>query len=612
MAIELGESTNSLGDDRLQVIFHELHERLGITVDFNSYEPYGLQFWSKLESDLIKPLEISSIEDIEQGRNKLSLFLDQLIKELQIQITSSDLSSILDQFVAHYFGLGVLEILLGDNSISEILINSFQEVYFKKKGKLQRASTSFWSDAHFKHVINRLCCMNNVKLPSDENPITTFSLPDNSSVIILFPPATINSPSLVINRYAKGTITIDQLIQFGSISKEMMRFLKIAIEARFNILMCGYMQSGISTFVNVLSSFIPGDERVISIEHENGFSLRINHLIKLIAGGEQIGGLSYEKLLALSGRMGADRLVLGEFLSSDAYNVLNVINDYFSGSILKITAKSPYDAVNRLETLIQLDKPTLSIKKIRNLIRSSIDLIVYQERIKDGSRVVKNIVEVLDEIDSKDQVALREIFGIEQTGFKDGRILRKVISSGKPSEKLMDKIEAAGIELPSDLFTISESTKKEKGLSEIERRAIKFSKGNYVFISYSRNDEIKVRALVKELENNGFYVWLDVFDIVPGEDWTKNLEKAIKNAGAFIVILTPSSVDSQPVRSEIIMAQDEKLPIIPVMMENCDSPIQIRTLQYILYDEQDMIDTVNRISENLSTYITNKQLVGEI
>ena len=262
--------------------------------------------------------------------------------------------------------------------------------------------------------------------------------------------------------------------------------------------------------------------------------------------------------------MRGDRIVLGEFLSSDAYNVLNSINDDFSGSMLRVTARSPVDAINRLETFLHLAQPALPLAKTRNLISSSIDLIAYQERLRDGSRVVKNIVEVLHDADSSGQVALRELFGIEQIGVKEGRIIRRFVSYGHPSEKLMSRIVTAGIHLPPELFASSVKQDDVEKMSETERRAIKFSKGKYAFISYSKDDRDRVRVLVKELENIGFDVWMDVLDIKPGEEWTKVLEDAIKNAGAFLVILTPSAAESQFVRNEITVALDMKLPIIPV------------------------------------------------
>jgi Flp pilus assembly CpaF family ATPase len=477
---------------------------------------------------------------------------------------------------------------------------------------MQRASFSFLNEAHLQHVVDRLCARNNASLPSGKNPVTTFALPDNSTVIILFPPVTPNSPSVSIRRVVRKPITIEQLVKWGSVSADMLQFLKASVEARINILVCGYQGSGADTIVNVLSSFVPGDERVISIEYENNYSLRINHLIKLIAQNDLMDENSFIKLLALTGKLRGDRLFLGEFLFSDAYDALTNVSDNFSGSILRVVAKSPADAINRLETFIQLDKPNLPRTKIGNLICSSIDLIVYQERLSDGTRVIKKIVEVLDETNRDGQVLLRELYGVERAGFQDDKILRTFKSYGPPSDRLMEKINTAGINLPSSIFVPGEDTKHDTKLTETERRAIRFSKGKYAFVSYSREDRDRVRALASELENKGFDVWLDVFNINPGEEWTKVLENAIKNAGAFLVILTPSAAQSQFVRNEIIMAQDEKLPIIPVKMDECDTPIQIRALQYILYDKHDMTATVNLISESLSRYISNKQLLGNM
>ncbi len=613
MSTETDGIVTLLDDSQVQKIFRGLHERLNISVDFNSHAGDGLQFWDKLESDLKVALQISSIHDIENGRRKLSLVLEGLLDEQQLHLDEQALGNLLDKIVDHYFGFGIIDGLLRDDTIFGILVNGSQEVYVESRGNLQRVPLSFWSDAHLRHVIDRLCIRNNMDLPSDKNPVRTFSLPNNSSVTILVPPATPDSPCLSIrNRITKKPLTIEQLIQFGSMSAEILQFLKACIEARVNILVCGHLGSGANTLVSVLSSFIPGDERVISIEYETEFVLRVNHLIRLMASKDSMNENAHGKLLVLAGNMRGDRIILGECLPSDTYTALNSINDDFSGSLLRVVAKSPADAVNRLETYIQLEKTAMSPAKIRNLISSSINLIVYQERLRDGSRAVKNIVEVLDKTDSNGQVALRELFGIEQTGVKDGRIIRKFVPLGSPSGRLLDRIKDAGIELPSDLFASVDSAGKTRQYSETERRAIKFSKGKYAFVSYSREDEDRVRILAKELENKGFDVWLDVLDIKPGEEWGKALEIAIKNAGAFLVVLTPSAANSPFVRNEITMAQDERLPVIPVKMDACDIPLQIRALQYIQYDKHNESATIDQISESLSKFISNTRLLGDI
>jgi hypothetical protein len=298
-------------------------------------------------------------------------------------------------------------------------------------------------------------------------------------------------------------------------------------------------------------------------------------------------------------------------LPSDVYDALNSINDHFAGSILRITARSPRDAIDRLETFIQLHKPTLPHAKIRKLISSSIDLITYQERLYDGSRVVKNIVEVLDETDHNDQIVLNEIFSMEQMGAANGRILRKFLSPGCPSEKLVNKAASFGIEFPTNMFGAGADTEKVKGLTDYARRAIALSKGNYVFISYSTKDLNRILPLARELEKNDFSVWLDKWYLEAGKVWAKDIEKAIQNAGAFLVFLTANSVDAEAVMSEIITAQEERLPIIPVKIGECSAPIPIKSLQYILYDEHNMAATIHRISDALSKYISNQGLLAE-
>jgi hypothetical protein len=391
----------------------------------------------------------------------------------------------------------------------------------------------------------------------------------------------------------------------------MLQFLKNAIGARLNILVCGHLGSGANTLVGLLSSFVAGDERVISIEYENEYALRVNHLIKLIAKDEPTAETSFSKLLGVSKKMRGDRLVLGEFQSFDAYNALNCVNDDFSGSILRITARSPRDAIDRLETFIQLHQPSLPHEKIRRLISSSIDLITYQERLYDGSRVVSNVVEVLADMDRNDQVALNEIFRVEQTGIKDRRILKKFVPVGAPSEKIMNKASSFGIDFPTDMFTNISDAETAKQFTDSARRAITLSKGNYAFISYSSKDLDRVLPLAMELEKKNFSVWLDQWYLEIGKIWTQGLENAIRNAGAFVVILTRNSVIAEAVMSEILTAKEIDLPIIPVKLEECNIPISIKTLQYILYDKDDFAGSLKRLSKALSEHISNQGFLTE-
>ena len=259
-------------------------EKLNLSADFNSPSVDRIKFWEKFERDLGAALDIKSITDIKDGRKNLQFLFEKMIQEEKILLSRPERARLFERIANHCFGFGVLDALLEDETISEIFINDFQEIFISRKGRIYPIPVSFWSEQHLFRVIDRICIKNNIELPSRDNPAISTTLSDGSLLTIVSPPVSTKSLSVTIRRFFSNRITIDQLITFGTLSTEMAIFLKTVIESRLNIVICGSFGAGIITLTGILSGFIPGDERVIAVEHANELSLRVKNLVKLKSG----------------------------------------------------------------------------------------------------------------------------------------------------------------------------------------------------------------------------------------------------------------------------------------------------------------------------------------
>jgi pilus assembly protein CpaF len=400
------------------------------------------------EVDLTKP-EINEAE----VRAKVDKILNDVLAEEHIFLSRLERDRIFNQLLDEILGYGPIQPLLNDDTINEIMVNGPYKVYIERNGKIEKTNITFRDSEHLMRIIDRILAPLGRRV--DEScPYMDARLPDGSRVNVIIPPLSLVGPVLTIRKFAKIPFTVEKLIEIGSITPEAVEFLKACIIARLNIVISGGTGSGKTTLLNVLSGFIPNDERIITIENAAELQLRQEHVVTLETRPPNIEGkgeVTMRDLVINALRMRPDRIIVGEVRGGEALDMLQAMNTGHDGSLTTLHANSPRDALSRLETMVLMAGIEIPIKAIRQQIASALDLIVHMERLRDGSRKVVQITEVQGM--EGDTIVLQDIFVFEQTGIEDGKIVGRLRPTGiRP--KFMEKIEAAGIYLPPDIFGI--------------------------------------------------------------------------------------------------------------------------------------------------------------
>ena len=349
-------------------------------------------------------------------------------------------------------GLGPIESLIKDEEISEIMVNGPHQVYVEKKGKLVLTDICFRDDDHVMHVIEKIVAPIGRRI-DESMPMVDARLPDGSRVNAIIPPLSLKGPVITIRKFSRDPLKISDLIRFGSLTPSMAKFLEACVKARLNIVISGGTGSGKTTTLNVLSSFIPHDERIVTIEDAAELQLRQEHVIILetrAANIEGKGAVTIRDLVRNSLRMRPDRIVVGEVRAGEALDMLQAMNTGHDGSLTTGHANSPRDIISRLETMVLMAGMDLPVRAIREQIASAVDIIVQQNLLRDGSRKITHITEVLGM--EGDTIVLQDIFLYEQTGVdNNGKILGTHRATGI-MPKCMDKFAGEGIFLPQDIF----------------------------------------------------------------------------------------------------------------------------------------------------------------
>jgi len=326
---------------------------------------------------------------------------------------------------------GPITALLNDDSISEIMVNGPNQVYIERKGQLTPVDVKFASDAELIRVIREIAAFVGRRI-DEESPMVDCRLPDGSRVNAIIPPLAIDGASLTIRKFARDPYTVDDLIGFGTLTAEAAGFLEACVKAHFNILVAGGTGSGKTTTLNVLSSFIPDTERVVTIEDAAELQLRQPHKVRLESRPSRIDGsgrISIRELVVNALRMRPDRIVIGECRSGEALDMLQAMNTGHDGSLTTIHANTPRDTLSRLETLVLMSGVDLPQRAIREQIASAIHLIVQQSRMRDGSRRITNITEVVGR--EGDTITLQDVFAFEETGVDaNGKIQGRLAPTG--------------------------------------------------------------------------------------------------------------------------------------------------------------------------------------
>jgi len=395
-------------------------------------------------------------EDIESILPKIDAMAIEIIKEDESLRGAIDRKKVIEELIHDLTGFGPINPLLLDEEVSEVMVNGPNQVYVEKSGKLELTHVQFRDDEHVMNIIEKIVAPIGRRI-DESSPMVDARLPDGSRVNAIIPPLSLNGPTITIRKFAKDPFTIDNLIDFGTITREMATFLDACVKAKLNIFVSGGTGSGKTTTLNVLSNFIPDDERIITIEDAAELQLRQEHVVRLETRPPNIegkGAISIRDLVKNSLRMRPERIVIGEVRSGEALDMLQAMNTGHDGSLATGHANSPRDMIARLETMVLMAGIDLPVRAIREQIAGAIDLIIQQSRLKDGSRKITNITEVQGM--EGDVIVLQDIFVFEQTGVDEyGKIIGKIVPTGvRP--KFYERLETSGIHIPASVFVNEE------------------------------------------------------------------------------------------------------------------------------------------------------------
>jgi pilus assembly protein CpaF len=407
---------------------------------------------NKLLAEIDPSMDISKTEEVKRTIQDL---FEQILAEENIVLSRPERARLFEQIAAEILGLGPLQTLVEDDTFTEIMVNGPKNVYIERKGKIHRVPVTFENNDHVMRVIDRIVAPLGRRI-DESSPYVDARLPDGSRVNAVIPPISLVGPVLTIRKFSRNPISVEQLVQFGSITQESVQFLKACVEARLNIIISGGTGSGKTTLLNVLSGFIPADERIITIENAAELQLRQEHVVTLESRPPNIEGrgeITIRDLVINSLRMRPERIIVGECRGGETLDMLQAMNTGHDGSMTTAHANSPRDAISRVETMCLMAGMELPVKAIREQISSAVDVICQQERMRDGTRKVVSITEISGM--EGDVITMTDIFVFEQTGVENGQVIGRLRPTGlRP--KFMDKIEAAGIHLPPSIFGIGE------------------------------------------------------------------------------------------------------------------------------------------------------------
>jgi len=416
----------------------------------DTYQDLKGRVQSKLLSELDPSVDVTEINEV---RKTIQNLFDQILVEENFVLSRTEKTRLFDQIVAEILGLGPLQPLLEDDTITEVMVNGAKNIYVERRGKLQKVPLTFESNEHVMRIIERIVAPLGRRI-DESSPYVDARLPDGSRVNAIIPPVSLVGPVLTIRKFSKNPFTVDQLIQFGSLTTEALQFLDAAVKSRINIVISGGTGSGKTTLLNVLSSFISSDERILTIENAAELQLRQDHVITLESRPANIEGkgeITIRDLVVNALRMRPDRIIVGEIRDEAAIDMLQAMNTGHDGSMTTLHSNSPRDTLSRLETMVMMAGMDIPMRAIREQVSSAIDLVVHQERMRDGTRKVTNITEVTGM--EGDVITMTDIFVYEQLGYENNKVIGRMRPTGlRP--KFMEKIEASGIHLPPSVFGI--------------------------------------------------------------------------------------------------------------------------------------------------------------
>jgi pilus assembly protein CpaF len=409
---------------------------------------------SRLHRAIINRMDLTKLSqlDAEQLRSEVARLAEALLADEKMPLSTNDRERLVEEVRHELFGLGPLEPLLADPTISDILVNSPQNIYIERRGKLERTNVTFKDDEHLMRVIERI--VSSVGRRIDESsPMVDARLSDGSRVNAIIPPLSLDGPVLSIRRFGAEPLRMSKLIEIGALTKDIADMFEMCVNARLNVLISGGTGAGKTTLLNALSAYIPEEQRIVTIEDSAELQLQQPHVVRLETRPPNIEGrgeVTQRDLVKNALRMRPDRIVIGEVRGGEAIDMLQAMNTGHDGSLTTVHANTPRDALARLETMIQMTGMKLSERAMRQQIASALNLVIQAARLSDGTRRVVSISEITGM--EGDTITMQEIFQFERKGIdKDGHVVGRFRPTGvRP--RFAERLKVYGMQLPRVFF----------------------------------------------------------------------------------------------------------------------------------------------------------------
>jgi pilus assembly protein CpaF len=420
------------------------------------------QIQDQVQSQLLAEINPAAADDQAEVRRILERLFNEALAGFDLPLSRGERVAFFDRLVADVLGLGPIEPLMQDDSITEVLVNGPFQIIVERAGMLEETDLRFKDTAQVMRVIERIVRPLGRRV-DESSPMVDARLADGSRVNIVVPPLSLVGPCISIRKFSRVALTAEDLAASGALTREMVEFLRGCVHAALNIVVSGGTSSGKTTFLNMLSSFIPEKERIITIEDAAELKLQQRHVISLEARPANIegkGAVPIRQLVINSLRMRPDRIVVGECRGAEALDMLQAMNTGHDGSLTTIHSNGPRDTLSRVETMVMMGGAELPLRAIREQVTSAFDLVVHLERLPDGSRRVVQITEVQGM--EGDTIVMQDVFRYVRMGSQNGRILGYFSGTGvRP--KFTDKLEAAGVYLPPNLFSVAQPPPVQNG-----------------------------------------------------------------------------------------------------------------------------------------------------